>query len=861
MSESEYLIPLVQGAVIAERYRIEHRLGGRDPRGGIFAAHDTQMGTRIALEVAAPPATLRAAAVTRLAIAARVGNRLGRDAGYVRVFDRGEVEPGGRLFLAMDLIDDAGELDLAAGSLEERLARFAKAATLVAGAHAQGVVHRDLSPASFLEGPDGSLWLANFGSAKEAGRADDPAAADLAWTRDMAFAAPERLEGGAADERTDVYSLGAMLAVALGPGAPPVLDELRARAVAVDPDKRPGSARELLELLEAARGQAPPAAPAPAEPASGAKAPPVAEPGPAPTPPGTERREKAALSFESSVEKAPLPAEPEPEETPAAMSFGSSSDAAALPETGARKAGMSFESSSNVQALPADEKRGQGGLSFESSSDRPALPDAKERGKQSLSFESSSDRPALPDRRKPMSFESNVDKVPGGTDRRKSAPSFDSSVDKVPGEADRRKSALLFDSSLDKVPGETDRRKSALSFDSSVDKLPGDAEPRRAAPADTVRRGQSGPLGAELSGHAGPLDAIRRGLPPETGAARPQAFLLDVIPLQGPGGGSPPDGTFEPVLAWERFLVERRFPGGKIVSRVHPARRVGDPEEAASDIDLAHEILRELSPGPDRAYRAFGVHRAGAWALVIRCLPATLPDEANYQSWGTGHEADGALWSSPCAGDRAEFINALGTLGAADWCASGELVPVYKEALEVLGRLEESKMVKGPPIPEAGCKDCGLGTFHQLLAHLARGDKPEELPTMHFRFPGREVHVTPQSLGRDFECPNCAGHTANLRFSVSWDPAPADLVAHLARERRPEPSRAAALAPAPTRPAEPAAPASLRPPLPLPAAPRPAAPPPMTLDPLPEPPREISLATLALILVGAVLLIFLLFSL
>jgi serine/threonine protein kinase len=811
MSESEYLIPLVQGAVIAERYRIEHRLGGRDPRGGIFAAHDTQGGTLVVLEVAAPPETARAAAVARLAIAARVGNRLGRDAGYVRVFDRGEVEPGGRLFLTMDLIDGAAELDLAAGSIEERLARFTKAATLVAGAHAQGVILRDLSPASFLEAPDGSLWLGSFGSAKESGRADDPAAADLSWTRDMAFAAPERLEGGSGDERSDVYSLGAMLALALGAAAPAALDELRARAVATDPGKRPESARELLELFEAARGEVP--APAKAAPANPAAPKPAAKPAPPTTAPprpeplpSEERPAKPVMSFESSVEKAPLP-ETEPGE--------SSSARRALPGGTEQREGVSFGSSSERPAVA--DKRKQG-MSFESSSDRPAIADKRKQGR---SFESSSDERAISNRR-PMSFDSSVDSVP------------------------------------------IDKRKSAISFDSSVEKAGFDAEPRRAAPSDPARRGQSGPLAAELRGQSGPLDAIRRGIPSEP-ATRPQAFLLDVIPVQGLGGAPPPEGSFEPVLAWERYLIERRFPGGKIVSRVHPVRRVSDPEAAASDMDLAQEILRELNPGPDRIYRSFGVHRAGAWAIVIRCLPAALPDEANYQSWGTGHEADGALWSSPCTVDRVEFIHALATLGAADWLASGQLVPVYKEALEALGRLQESKMVKGPPIPEAACKECGLGTFHQLLAHLARGDKPEELPTMHFRFPGREVHVTPQSLESDFECPNCAGHTATLRFAVSWDPEPADLVALLAREKRSE-SRSVHLPapPAPTLAAEPAAPASLRPPLPLPpAAPRatefsrPAA-----LEPLPDQPtREISLATLAVIVVGAILLIFLLFSL
>lgn len=138
--------------------------------------------------------------------------------------------------------------------------------------HAAGVVHGDVKPANVVRADDGRFVLADFGlgSASGGGRM-------LSGT--PMYMAPERLSGGAATERSDLYSLGMVLWYALtgrhpfpaeslgelvgmaarGPSIPlgekrrdlpPAFARAIAKAIAVDPAERFGSARALAAALE-----------------------------------------------------------------------------------------------------------------------------------------------------------------------------------------------------------------------------------------------------------------------------------------------------------------------------------------------------------------------------------------------------------------------------------------------------------------------------------------------------------------------------------------------------------------------------------------------------------------------------------
>jgi len=89
----------------------------------------------------------------------------------------------------------------------------------LAAAHTQGVIHRDLKPGNLRVTPENVLKILDFGlaqlfSSPGAGTLDETAtvtmeAPNLAGT--LAYMAPEQLDGGEPDSRSDVYSAGVVL--------------------------------------------------------------------------------------------------------------------------------------------------------------------------------------------------------------------------------------------------------------------------------------------------------------------------------------------------------------------------------------------------------------------------------------------------------------------------------------------------------------------------------------------------------------------------------------------------------------------------------------------------------------------------
>lgn len=131
----------------------------------------------------------------------------------------------GHVYLVMDYIDgpslndvmadrqlDVGDLMIVAQRVLEGLV----------ATHAQGVVHRDLSPDNIIlrKGDPGRATIIDFGIAK-----DTSAGARTIVGNDFAgkyeYAAPEQLEGTATD-RSDLYALGASLLAALRQQVPEV---------------------------------------------------------------------------------------------------------------------------------------------------------------------------------------------------------------------------------------------------------------------------------------------------------------------------------------------------------------------------------------------------------------------------------------------------------------------------------------------------------------------------------------------------------------------------------------------------------------------------------------------------------------
>jgi serine/threonine protein kinase len=144
--------------------------------------------------------------------------------GIVRVHGTGEHE--GTPWIAMDYVRgmDLKRLLAERGPLPADLAlQYAVQATeALVAAHDAGVIHRALKPSNLLLTPEGRVVLVDFGIAK---RRNDAREGDVVTNSHevlgtQAYLAPEQLEHGLADERSDVWSLGCVLYEMLA-GVPP----------------------------------------------------------------------------------------------------------------------------------------------------------------------------------------------------------------------------------------------------------------------------------------------------------------------------------------------------------------------------------------------------------------------------------------------------------------------------------------------------------------------------------------------------------------------------------------------------------------------------------------------------------------
>lgn len=142
----------------------------------------------------------------------------------VPVYGAGESEDG-MLWLAMEYVAGTdADRELRAGRMPPQRAVHivGEVAEALDYAHARHFVHGDVKPPNFLLGRDGSVWLADFGLARNTGEATGWGENGMVLTS-AAYASPEMLRGQALDGRADVYSLACSL-FRLLTGKPPFFD-------------------------------------------------------------------------------------------------------------------------------------------------------------------------------------------------------------------------------------------------------------------------------------------------------------------------------------------------------------------------------------------------------------------------------------------------------------------------------------------------------------------------------------------------------------------------------------------------------------------------------------------------------------
>jgi hypothetical protein len=294
---------IAPGQLLGHTYRIE-ALMARGGMGEVYRARHAELDTEHAIKIILPELADDTRIVDLFRREASVLRTIRHEAivGYEGVFR----DENARLYLVMEFVDGPSLSKVlkqaALPPAQLRLLRD-RIADGLAAAHEKGVVHRDLSPDNVIlpAGDVGKAKIIDFGISKLV----DPAAKTIVGT-DFAgkysYVSPEQvgLYGGQVDGRSDIYSLGLVLAAAaigkpLDMGNSPISvvearravpdlsrvpKEMRDELAAMlqpDPADRPQSMRDLV------RGPSPRPAPAP-----GRASRPAADvrPRPAPQPPG-----------------------------------------------------------------------------------------------------------------------------------------------------------------------------------------------------------------------------------------------------------------------------------------------------------------------------------------------------------------------------------------------------------------------------------------------------------------------------------------------------------------------------------------------------------------------------------------------
>jgi serine/threonine-protein kinase len=285
--------PPLLGRMLAGRYRLQGILG----EGGmaiVYEGEHVAIGKRVSIKIVQSLFANDDEIVSRFEREARSAGAVESEH-IVHVFDVG-ADPELGLFLVMELLkgEDLGHVLARRHSLDPIFACgiVMQAALGLEKAHAAGIVHRDLKPANvfLVERDDGTtlVKLVDFGIAKVLREAHDARFSKKGITRrgtaigTPQYMSPEQAQGlETVDQRTDVYSLGAVLfeAVAgrpymeeratyeqtilqlistpaprlatVAPGVPPALDDLVADMLEHDLDRRVQDMRTVRDRLSA----------------------------------------------------------------------------------------------------------------------------------------------------------------------------------------------------------------------------------------------------------------------------------------------------------------------------------------------------------------------------------------------------------------------------------------------------------------------------------------------------------------------------------------------------------------------------------------------------------------------------------
>ncbi|MEM7049026.1 MAG: ABC transporter substrate-binding protein [Acidobacteriota bacterium] len=283
--------PLI-GTVLKDTYRLEEQIGAGG-MGAVFRAEQMPLGRNVAVKVLLPSVQAMPSMISRFFQEARVLSQLNHP-NVVSIIDFGNTDTG-MIFMVMEFLTGQPLSTLVPKQqglpLGDAVRWMRQACAGVGAAHENGLVHRDLKPdnlfVSSRTGAPETLKVLDFGIARTLEESDATRLTQVGLLMGTpGFIAPEQIESPAdAGPRSDIYALGAILFFMVTGYRPysgqtphsvlvqqmqkppqldlgllsrhPALAEVIARSMAIRPEDRFASTRELVAALDEAVGDGP----------------------------------------------------------------------------------------------------------------------------------------------------------------------------------------------------------------------------------------------------------------------------------------------------------------------------------------------------------------------------------------------------------------------------------------------------------------------------------------------------------------------------------------------------------------------------------------------------------------------------
>ena len=271
------------GEIIDGRYQLT-RIVDSGGMATIYAALDLRLDREVAVKIMHPHLATDENYVSRFIREAKAAAAISHP-NIVSIQDQGWNQGGTPcVFIVMELVDGAtfrshldhqGRIDF-----EALMQIMTPVLSALAAAHSQGIVHRDIKPENILIAKDGRVKVADFGLARGASIGQTMTAESSVVLGSVSYLAPEQVQRGISDARSDVYSSAIVIFEALTgekpftgddpvqvalkhvkervprlsqliTGVDPALDDLIYLATSSNPDDRPADADDFLRKLRA----------------------------------------------------------------------------------------------------------------------------------------------------------------------------------------------------------------------------------------------------------------------------------------------------------------------------------------------------------------------------------------------------------------------------------------------------------------------------------------------------------------------------------------------------------------------------------------------------------------------------------